>query len=120
MGPARRVGLAAAGPLAPDLGRGALLAPLAERTGLEGVGARFRRLGSEGVGTLGPARGEDRPQPGELVDADLGGQGAQPGGSGGGTLGSAWRSTSGLMMSSGNGKTIVVFWFTPISSSVCR
>ena len=58
----------------PDLGRGAVLAALAERAGLERrpLGALSRRRG-EGVRALGPARREDRAQAGELVDADLGG-----------------------------------------------
>ena len=70
--PARRVGLAAAGAVGPDLGRRAVLAALAERAALGRVGARSTRLRRERVGALGAAGREDRPQPGELVDADLG------------------------------------------------
>ena len=72
-GPARGVGLAAVRAGGPDLGRRPVLAALAER-------AASRRLprvpgprGRERVGALGPAGREDRAQPGELVDADLGG-----------------------------------------------
>ena len=70
--PARGVGLAAVRARRPDLGRRPVLAALAERAGLGGVLARPRAARGEGVGALGPAGREDRPQAGELVDADLG------------------------------------------------
>ena len=85
--PARRVGLAAVGPVRPDLGRRAVLAPLAEGTLLGGVGLASGRLRGERVRALGPARGEDRPQAGELVDADLGGGQGEAGGSTGSRAG---------------------------------
>jgi hypothetical protein len=81
----------------------------------------LRLLRRECVGPFSPRRGEDGPQPRQLVYADLG-SGQVPGvlGEGGGTLDAAPRSTNGFTMSSGSGKTMVEFWLTPMSSRVCR
>ena len=83
--------------------------------------------GSKASGRSARPGREDRPQPGELVDADLGGAqdcavavGGCGGRAGAGTLGSRRGSRNGLIRSIGSGKTIVEFWLTPISSSVCR
>ena len=103
-----------------------VLAPLAKRTALGRVGTRLGRAWVECFGALGAAGGEDRPQAGELVDADLGGSQDAGGGdgfggvAGVGTLGWACGSISGLIRSSGSGKTIVEELLTPISTSVCR
>ena len=123
--PAGRV-RAALRAVGPNLGRGLVLAPLAKRTALRRVGTRLGRAWVECVGALGAAGGEDRPQAGELVDADLGGSQDAGGGdgfggvAGVGTLGWACGSISGLIRSSGSGKTIVEELLTPISTSVCR
>ncbi len=84
------------GPQRVELGRGAVLASLAEGAALRPLRLARRRR-AELVRALGPARGEDRPQPAQLVDADLGraqdreggGRRASGGGSGGGSAGPA-------------------------------
>ena len=62
--------------------------------------------------------GEDRPQAGELVDPDLGS--GQDGSSLPAPPEAPVNLLNALIISIGTGKTIVVFWFTPISSNVCR
>ena len=70
--PARAVGGSAAGPVRPDLGRGAILAALAEGTGRGGVGRRLGARRRVGAGTIVATRREQRTQAGELVDPYLG------------------------------------------------
>ena len=91
---------------------------LAEGTAPLGVGARLGRRGRESVRALRSAGGEDRPQAGELVDPDLGS--GQDGSSLPAPPEVPVNLLNALIISIGTGKTIVVFWFTPISSSVCR
>ena len=86
LGPSRRVGRPAAGPIRPDLGRGAILAALAERAGLGRVIPPRGGNRDEGVRALRPPGGEDRPQAGELVYADLGVAQEPGGGSGSSAL----------------------------------
>src|SRR3954470_23322017 len=141
--PAGRVRRAAAGPLRVELRGGAVLAALAEGTVVRAL--RLGRAGREAVGAGSAAGGEDRPQPGQLVDADLrraqereGGRSPTSGSSAGGGSGcggaaaegrgrsvpsarpAAPLPTNGSSTSIGSGKTTVVFWLLPISSSVCR
>src|SRR6476620_11626984 len=146
-GPPGAVGLAAPRARRVELGRGAVLAALAEGAVLWSL--RLARARREAVRAGGPAGGEDRPQPRQLVDADLrcaqereggrsptsgssaaGGSGGG-GGGGGGAAGRGARSVpaaraaeplpkKGSSPSIGSGKTTVVFWLEPISSSVCR
>jgi len=78
----------------------------------------YRPIGGfiDGEWAVAAPRRQDNRQPGELVDAQLGR--ARP-------LGVAHSPgfvalRNGSTTSIGNGKTIVVFWLLPISSSVCR
>src|SRR5262245_34303208 len=89
---------------------------------------------SETLRTVGSARGEDCPQPAELVDAYLGraqeregGKSEDGSGGGGGEdVGAGFGFeprcpvVNGSSTSIGKGKTTVVFWLLPISSKVCR
>jgi hypothetical protein len=70
--PAGGIGCTARRSVGPDLGRGAVLAPLAERTALDGIGAQGDGRRRERIRALRPTRGENRSQAGELVDPDLG------------------------------------------------
>ena len=65
-----------------------------------------RPLQKRSVGTSGR---EDRPQPSQLIDAELGRAQESDGGL-----------RKGLSTSIGSGKTTVEFWLTPISESVWR
>ncbi len=110
-----------------DLRRRAVLVALAERTGL-GLGPTLGiAADAELVRPLGASRRENRPQPTQLVDADLwrapraqereGGRSAprsgSAGGGGGGGVGGLGlppaEATKGSIMSIGRGKTTVVF-----------
>src|SRR5581483_10681421 len=129
--PARRIRRAPSGAACPDLRRGSVLASLAEGAVLRGIVTGDAGRGHERVGARRPAGRQDRAQARELVDADLGSvhlgePGTYDAEGGSDARGSAWRPSpaskprNGFTMSSGSGKTIVEFWFTPMSSRVCR
>ena len=133
-GPAGRVRRAAAGPVGPDLGRGAVLAPLAERAPLaRRRAAAPRARGSKASGRSARPGARIARRPVSWSMRTLGrAHAAQDRGGGSGR----WRrrrvlgrrhdrlatcaSSSGLSRSIGSGKTIVELLLTPISTSVCR
>jgi hypothetical protein len=91
------------------LRRGAVLAPRVEGARLELLGRRRLELGPAGAGPLRTAGCDDNEPSRERVLPELAAQRLSP-----------CLSRKGVIRSIGAGKTIVVAWEDPSSSSVCR